>query len=480
MSNTPPKKVIPIAQVDDEGRYLFQSEDKVYARSVKGIFNSWRWIFVWLTQIAFYVTPWLNWGGRQAVLFDLDARRFYIFGLVLYPQDFVFLAALLIISAYSLFLFTAVAGRLWCGYSCPQTVYTEIFMFWERLIEGDRLRRMKLDASHSFERYWRKGLKHTVWLAISLWTGLSFVGYFVPIRGYTVELFTFAASGWALFWTIFYGFATYGNAGFMREQVCKYMCPYARFQGAMFDKDTLIVTYDTARGEPRGSRGKSVDYKAKGLGDCVDCTMCVQVCPVGIDIRDGLQYECIGCAACIDACDEIMDKMNYPRGLIRYTTESALKHEYSERDIKKRLLRPRVLGYGAVLFAAVAALLFGIFTRETLHVDIIKDRGVMVRENTQGWLENAYNLRIINASEDEQVLTAKVSGFEDITLTGIPAEGIKVAGNDTVTVPVQVATIPEYADKGSHPIEFTFHYRKADEAADAARTITEKASFIGE
>ncbi len=470
MSNTPPKKVIPIAQVDDEGRYLFQSEDKVYARSVKGIFNSWRWIFVWLTQIAFYVTPWLNWGGRQAVLFDLDARRFYIFGLVLYPQDFVFLAALLIISAYSLFLFTAVAGRLWCGYSCPQTVYTEIFMFWERLIEGDRLRRMKLDASHSFERYWRKGLKHTVWLAISLWTGLSFVGYFVPIRGYTVELFTFAASGWALFWTLFYGFATYGNAGFMREQVCKYMCPYARFQGAMFDKDTLIVTYDTARGEPRGSRGKDVDYKAKGLGDCVDCTMCVQVCPTGIDIRDGLQMECIACGACIDACDEVMDKVGYERGLIKYTTEHAVERNWGKAEVIRRAFRPRILIYTAIWGALIIAFFVSLGLRSDFKVNVVRDRATLARIVDGGQIENVYRIQVMNTTEKEQTYTLHAQGLPQLQMHGESSLHLKPAEARWVVVQLRM---PYGLEKksGSHKVEILT-------TNQAGQVVREKAVFF--
>ena len=460
---------------------FYASSKRIHPKLAKGRFSNWRILAVIATQLVFFVLPWLQWNGRQAVLFDIAARKFYIFGITLLPSELIFLTGIMLVSAFGLFWWTTIAGRLWCGYACPQTVYTEIMLWIDHFIEGDRNKRLKLDKSPwNFTKIRIKATKYLLIFAVCAWTGITFAGWFTPIREFVPAIFNFTAGGGALFAAAFYGFMTFLFAHIMREQVCKYMCPYARFQSAMFDHDTLVISYDVERGEPRGARKKNVSKEESKLGDCINCTMCVQVCPVGIDIRDGLQYECIGCAACIDACDEIMDKMNYPRGLIRYTTESALKHEYSERDIKKRLLRPRVLGYGAVLFAAVAALLFGIFTRETLHVDIIKDRGVMVRENTQGWLENAYNLRIINASEDEQVLTAKVSGFEDITLTGIPAEGIKVAGNDTVTVPVQVATIPEYADKGSHPIEFTFHYRKADEAADAARTITEKASFIGE
>jgi cytochrome c oxidase accessory protein FixG len=278
------------------------------------VFAQWRWAVVALTQLVFYGLPWLEWGQRQAVLFDLASRRFYIFGLVLYPQDFIYLTGILVISALSLFLFTAVAGRLWCGYACPQTVYTEIFLWIERHVEGDRSARMRLDkADMSLEKLVKKWTKHFLWIGVAIWTGFTFVGYFTPIKELGMEFFQARMGSWEIFWVFFYGFATYGNAGFMREQVCKYMCPYARFQSAMFDKDTMIVSYDVARGEPRGPRSKSVDYKAKGLGECVDCTLCVQVCPTGIDIRNGLQYECIGCGACADVCDTVMDKMGYPR-----------------------------------------------------------------------------------------------------------------------------------------------------------------------
>ena len=273
-----PRKIIPIAPVASEPATdkdivsLYEAQKKVYPRSISGIFARWRWGMVFLTQLIFYGLPWLEWGQRQMVLFDLGARRFYIFGLVLYPQDFIYLTGLLIISALSLFLFTAVAGRLWCGFACPQTVYTEIFMWIEHKVEGDRSARLRLDSSSwTAEKIWKKSLKQFLWILLSIWTGFTFVGYFVPIRELGTELMALQG-GWQIFWVIFYGFATYGNAGFMREQVCKYMCPYARFQSAMFDKDTLIVTYDQERGEPRGPRTKAADYKAKGLGDCIDCT----------------------------------------------------------------------------------------------------------------------------------------------------------------------------------------------------------------
>ncbi len=310
---------------DGEIISLYQAQKKIYPRSVTGLFSKWRWAMVFITQIVFYGLPWLEWGQRQAVLFDLEARRFYILGLVLYPQDFIYLSGILVISALSLFLFTAVAGRQWCGYACPQTVYTEIFLWLEKLTEGDRSARLRLDASPmSLNKFTRKASKQFLWLALALWTGFTFVGYFTPIKELGMSFITAGMGPWETFWVFFYGFATYGNAGFMREQVCKYMCPYARFQSAMFDKDTLIVTYDEALGEPRGSRSKKADPKALNLGSCIDCTLCVQVCPTGIDIRKGLQYECISCAACIDACDTVMDKMSYPRGLIRYSTQNAV------------------------------------------------------------------------------------------------------------------------------------------------------------
>ena len=318
--NDKAQRIIPIVAADDAGVAMvsmYKAQDKIHARSVSGWFATWRWALVWITQLVFYGLPWLNWNGRQAVLFELTSRRFYIFDLVLYPQDFIYLTGLLILSAYSLFLFTTVAGRLWCGFACPQTVYTEIFMWVERHFEGDRQKRIKLDASPwTAEKWLRKGGKQITWIAIGLWTGLTMVGYFTPIRTLLQEAATLSFGPWEWFWVLFYGFATYGNAGFLREQVCKYMCPYARFQSAMFDKDTLIIGYDAKRGEPRGSRSRTTEHQALaalGKGDCIDCTLCVQVCPTGIDIRKGLQYECIGCAACIDVCDGVMDRMNYPR-----------------------------------------------------------------------------------------------------------------------------------------------------------------------
>ncbi|WP_037586755.1 cytochrome c oxidase accessory protein CcoG [Stenoxybacter acetivorans] len=461
---------------------LYQESKRIHPKMAKGKFANWRILVILATQFVFYIVPWINWNGRQAILFDIPGRHFYLFGLTLVPADLIYLTGLLLLSAFGLFWWTTIAGRLWCGYACPQTVYTEIMLWIDHLVEGDRNKRLKLDKSPwNATKIRIKLTKYLLIFVVCAWTGISFAGWFTPIRQLVPNLFHFHVSGAVLFAIAFYGFVTFFMGHIMREQVCKYMCPYARFQSAMFDEDTLIISYDTERGEPRGIHKKNLTAEQlASMGDCVDCTLCVQVCPVGIDIRNGLQYECIGCAACIDACDEVMDKTGFPRGLIRYTTEAALEKKYPESHIKNRLLRPRVLGYGAVLLVVFSVLVTSLVTRNTLRVDIIKDRGVMVRENKEGMLENLYNLRIISASDDTQILQPAVSGFETIKLTGVPENGIVVPAGVTMTVPVQVATYPEYADKGSHPIEFTFNYWKKGEETEKVRSITEKASFIGE
>jgi len=373
------------------GDSLYRKEPKIYPRQVKGRFARLRVLAVWVLLGLYYLLPWLTVSGRQAVLFDLPARKFYIFGLTFWPQDFVYLALLLITAGLSLFFFTALAGRLWCGFACPQTVWTETFVWIERWIEGDRQKRMKLDAAPwNAEKILRKSAKQALWILFAAWTGFTFVGFFSPIRELGHNMLSLSLGPWETFWTIFYSFATYGNAGFLREQVCKYMCPYARFQSAMFDKDTLIISYDAERGEPRGGRRKNVDKQEAGLGDCINCTLCVQVCPTGIDIRDGLQYECIACAACIDVCDQVMDKMDYPRGLVRYTTEHALKHKTGH------VIRPRIIVYGVLLLVIISGTLYGMTHRVPLRADLIRDRNALYRELPGEVVENVYTLKITN------------------------------------------------------------------------------------
>jgi cytochrome c oxidase accessory protein FixG len=459
---------------------LYVKTKRIYARAVSGWFAGWRWAFVWATQLVFYGMPWLTWNGRPALLFNLEARRFYIFDLVLYPQDLIYLTALLIISAYALFLFTAVAGRLWCGFACPQTVYTEIFMWVERVFEGDRNARMKLDAGPwTFNRFWRQGGTQVAWVAIALWTGLTFVGYFTPVRDLLASASQFALGPWEWFWVLFYGSATYGMAGYMREQVCKYMCPYARFQSAMFDKDTLIISYDSERGDPRGTRSRKIDARSQGLGDCIDCGLCVQVCPTGIDIRNGLQYECIGCAACIDVCNGVMDKMKYPRGLIRYVTQNGLNQHLTRMEMLKTVLRPRVLGYTAVLLIIVGALLASLALRSPFRVDVMRDRASLARLVDEGQIENVYRLQVMNATEEAQTYLVRVGGLPGAVIDGSSEVRVDPTEARWLTVAVRVPpAAAEAAGTGAHPISFDIE-RVADPAkGQAAVVLSEKSTFI--
>ena len=463
--------IAPPADADEELISLYQAHQKIYPRSVRGFFAKWRWLIAVLTQIVFYGVPWLEWGQRQAVLFDLGARRFYIFGLVLYPQDFIYLTGVLVISAYSLFLFTAVAGRLWCGYACPQTVYTEIFLRLEKLAEGDRSMRMRRDAGpRTLDKFSRKFAKHAMWIGVALWTGFTFVGYFTPIHVLAGEFSRWELGSWEIFWTFFYAFATYGNAGFMREQVCKYMCPYARFQSAMFDKDTLIVTYDRERGEPRGARSKKADPAALNLGACVDCSLCVQVCPTGIDIRKGLQYECIGCGACADVCDEVMDKVGYERGLVKYTTEHALQNKWTRQQTIRHVFRPRVLIYTTILGLVISAMATSLALRLPFKVDVVRDRGSLARIVGGGKIENVFSIQIMNATEGSQRF--------HISAQGLP--GLSVASEDEITVdstqsrwvPVRLQVQRQDAPIGSSTIHFVIS------AIDLHQEVIEKAVFI--
>ena len=442
---------------------MYARREEIYPREAKGHYATLRWVCVWLTQLVFYGLPWLQWNGRQAVLFDLGARKFHIFGLVLWPQDFIYLAALLIISAYLLFLVTAVAGRVWCGFACPQTVYTEVFMWIERKIEGARSARIRLDRQPwTAQKVARKAAKHLAWGTVALWTGITFVGYFTPIDTLLASIVIFALGPWEAFWVLFYSLATYGNAGWLREQVCKYMCPYARFQSAMFDKDTLIVTYDTARGEPRGAQAK---------GDCIDCTMCVQVCPTGIDIRNGLQYECIGCAACVDACNSVMDKVDKPRGLIRYATEHAMQKGWTAREMTARVLRPRVLVYTGLLALIVLAFSVSLALRTPLKMDVIRDRGAMGREIEDGMIENVYRLQVMNTSEQAHTFRIAVSGIDSIRLETPPE--VRIDGATTRAVPVLVRIDHATGKKGSNPIAFTI-----EALDDPSLRVEEKAVFL--
>ncbi len=508
-------KQIPL-DVIDTGGAAYASERKVYPRDVSGPLNRLRVAAVFWLLGMYYLFPWLRWDGRQAVLFDLPARKFHVFGLTFWPQDFLFLAMLLMIAALALFFFTALAGRLWCGYACPQTVWTEVFLWMESAIEGDRHKRMKLDAGPwNREKLLRKGSKHGVWLLFALWTGFTFVGFFTPIPELASRALSLSWGGWESFWVFFYALATWGNAGFLREQVCKYMCPYARFQSAMFDRNTLIIAYDPMRGEPRGPRKRglqSVLERARGLlspaaaydfvfrsarhpsaataqvhamgtitmaaagtlaeplpkfapdalGDCIDCTLCVQVCPTGIDIRNGLQYECIACGACIDACDAVMDKMGYPHGLIRYSTQNAIDAKTT------RVLRPRIVMYGLILVGLIVAWAWGVSHRSLLIAEVLRDRNALFRETADG-VENGYTLKLVNKTDEPQHYSIRIqSQVTGLHLRESPV--VDVAAGSVAAQPVTL--VAPATTTGRHELQIIVR------AADGAEKIV-NSSFFG-
>ena len=447
------------------GASLYAAHQKVYAREVQGRFARLRALAVWALLGLFYALPWVRWNGRQAVLFDLPARKFYLFGLTLFPQDFYLLTWLLTMAALSLFFFTALAGRLWCGYACPQTVWTEIFVWMERLTEGNRSQQMKLDhAPWSLAKLARKGTKQLLWMSFALFTGITFVGYFsaiVPLSGRLVRL---DVSFWEGFWMLFYGFATYGNAGFLREQVCKYMCPYARFQSAMFDKQTLVISYDEARGEPRGPHRSGMPAP-KGQGDCIDCTLCVQACPTGIDIRHGLQYECIACAACIDACDSVMDRIGSPPGLVRYATLAGLEGKPT------RLLRPRIAIYAIILGSLLTGFAYALAHRMPFDLDVLRDRNTLFRELDDGRIENVYSVRVINKDQHPHTFRLRAIGLPDAQIdSDAPAQ--RVPAEEVRTLVIRVR-IPGGEQRGGRT------FRIALEALDRPDlTVTSSARFL--
>ncbi|MDH3895362.1 MAG: cytochrome c oxidase accessory protein CcoG [Chromatiales bacterium] len=456
------------ATAGSAGESYYEAREKIYPREVQGRFQRLRNLAVFVLLGIYYVLPWLRWDERQAVLFDLPARKFHIFALTFWPQDFFYLAWLLIIAALTLFLFTSIAGRLWCGYACPQTVWTEVFIWMERWTEGNRQQRMRLDkAPWSANKFWRKAAKQFLWITFAAWTGFTFVGYFTPIAELGGRVATLSLGGWETFWIIFYSFATYGNAGMMREQVCKYMCPYARFQSAMFDRDTLIISYDSERGEQRGKRKRKADPASLGLGDCIDCTMCVQVCPTGIDIREGLQYECIACAACVDVCDSVMDKMGYPRGLVRYSTQHSIEHKAS------KVIRPRTIVYSLLWLALIAGFVFAIGNRTPLIVDVIRDRNALYREVDAERIENVYTLRILNMDNRDHTFRIEATGIEgiEVDMQDMP---IAVNAGEIATLPLRLRVPRSAVGAGGTTIQI-----RAQAVDNENIDITQSTRFIG-
>ncbi len=476
---------------------------KLYVRESSGRYATARWACVWITQIVFYGLPWLSWHGRPLLQLDLQAQKFYLFGIVLWPQDFIYLAAMVIFAIGLQMLSTTVVGRIWCGYGCPHSVYSEIFLWVERQIEGGRGARIRLDAGPWTLRKWRmKIVKHAIWLALAFWTGLSFVGFFTPIRALLGDLGSAAAGPWSVLWIGLYGGLTYVNAGWMREQFCRIICPHARMQSALFDRDTLVVTYDAERGEPRGLRNrKNIEIKSsQGVvqGDCVDCTLCIQVCPTGSDIRRGMQYDCMGCGSCIDACDAVMDKIGAPRGLIRYAAlrPAALAGASANRGRKGatenvaedasgtltegiskgavRLLRPRVLIYAGLLATLAGVFVGSLAMRVPLRMDVIRDRSPGPGlEAGDGVIDNVYRLNIVNSDERPHRYMLSVSGLPTLALAAGGAEPIALAANSSRQVPIRLRAAAGQARPGANPIRIVL--RDQD---DGRQQVAEKAVFL--
>ena len=358
-------------------------------------------------------------------------------------------------------------------------------MWIERKVEGDRFARIRLDGEDwpwNFRKWRIKLTKHSLWILVALWTGFTFVGYFTPMQELSAAVFSATLGPWQAFWLFFYSFATWGNAGFMREQVCKYMCPYARFQSVMVDKDTFVVTYDKTRGEPRGGRSKSADHKELGLGDCVDCSICVQVCPTGIDIRDGLQYMCIGCGACIDACDQVMDKVSYPQGLIRYTSERAMLENMDNKKARHYIFRPRVLIYISIMAVLMTAFAVSLFMRNPLRVDVMRDRGALAREIEGIKIENVYRLQIMNSSENPMRVTVAATGLPSMQVLNSQGKDVGelvVNPSSNLLIPVKVRVLIDDVKAGNHQIHFDIEAKEeGPNASQAIRIRDEKSSFI--
>lgn len=455
--------------IKPEGNSLFSlyaKHEKIYTRAVDGFYQRLRRYTGWPLLIGFFAMPWLTIHGRQAVLFDLPARQFHILWLTFWPQDFGLLAWALMIAAFTLFFVTTLFGRVWCGYTCPQTVWTRIFMWVEQLAEGDRLQRMHLDrAPWTLEKIAKRVVKHGLWVIVAAVTGVTFIGYFYGIRDFLHDAANFDMPLVAVFWACFFSAATYINAGWMREQVCIYMCPYARFQSAMFDKDTWIVSYDRDRGEARGPRKKGMDPRAKGLGDCVDCTFCVQVCPTGIDIREGLQYECINCAMCVDACDSIMDKMGYKHGLISYTTENKLAGKgWTWKRIK-------LVGYGIAVLAMMTLFTARLVLREPLALDVIRNRGQLYQEVAGGKVQNTFTVKILNMDDAPHTYDLSVTGLPSPRLA--PDQPVTVPGATVAEESVNVIVDPDRLHGVHQRIEF--HVK----ARDAKWRAVRESQFFG-
>ncbi|NMP31814.1 cytochrome c oxidase accessory protein CcoG [Thalassotalea sp. M1531] len=443
----------------------YKNDESIYVRLQRGLFYNIRKYSGAFMMLLFVLIPWIPYKGEQAILLDVANQQFRIFAITFFPQDLTVLAALFMVGAFALFFFTTWLGRVWCGFMCPQTIWMFLYIWVEEKIEGNRNQRIRGDKQElDSAKFRKKTLKHAAWLLISFLTATTFMSYFIPVKTLYLELFTLEWSALVYFWVGFFTLCTYGNAGWLREKMCIYMCPYSRFQSAMFDKNTLLVAYDKARGENRGMRKRKDDHKAKGLGDCVDCNLCVEVCPVGIDIRNGLQYECISCAACIDACDQTMERFNYPKGLISFTSENALIGK------KASIFRPKIAAYAMLTLTMFVLMGFFIATRTPIEASILRDRNVLYRTTFDGSIENSYQLKLTNKLQQTERFLLIIDGEEPITMSltkPVTAEALEM-----VVVPFTLTAPPELLPEGVSSLNITITSLDSDQV-----NITKEVKF---
>lgn len=442
-----------------------KTEEPIYVREQKGFYQRIRRYLGWVLMAIFVAIPWLQYRGEQAVLFDVGTQQFKIFSLTFLPQDFMILAWVFMAGAFALFFVTNWLGRVWCGFVCPQTIWMLMFTWVEHRIEGNRNKRIKLDKSNwTAKKLAQKTAKHSIWLVISVLTATSFMAYFIPAKTLYIDMFTLEWSGLTSFWVFLFAFCTYGNAGFLREKMCTVACPYSRFQSVMFDKDTLVVAYDTQRGESRGRRKRKQDPKELGLGDCVDCNLCVEVCPAGIDIRNGLQYECIDCGLCIDACNDTMDKFGYAKGLIKFQSE----HQAAGKQTNP--FRLKLVGYATLTALIMVTMVVWVVNRTPIEASVIRDRNALFRVDYQGLVENPYTLSIINKTQQTLTYTISLSGLDNAQLKA--PEAIEIPGGEMLQVPVTVIMDGYDLKRKATPIEFTIGSNE-----DANISITKESYF---
>lgn len=460
----PPQKIIPTAPVVDA------TKKRIHPRFVKGKYQNIRVVTMYAILVGFLVMPWLRWNGRQALMFDVANAKFFVFGATFMPQDFYFFAFIFMIAAMTLFMVTVYAGRVWCGYACPQTIYVHLYQHVEKWILGERNKRMKFeDEPWSASKIAKKVLIHAIWGVFSVITALTFIALVVGtdylfFNGATPFFMGWGKMTWVFFFII--TFATQSNAGYMREHMCVHFCPYGRFQSVMFDKDTLLVSYDYERGEARGPRKKGTH--PEGMGDCIDCNMCVQVCPTGIDIRNGLQVECIQCAACVDACNEIMDKVGYPRGLIRYTTERQLVHKE-----KTKIISFRIFAYIFVLSALIATATWVAVGRAPLEMDIRHDRKQVSTKGRDGKVQNSYVVKIVNKTDQKHTYMVKLEPIDGMVLKSRFKE-ITLSANETYSIPVSIIADADKIAVGHTPITLTVY------STDGVYSVSTQDNFIYE